>query len=329
MPGLDGPSTEAVVVGFSSEKRHPIQVVARRTGLTADVLRAWEKRYGILKPARSDAGRRLYSDEDVEYLRLLRRATTAGRSVGQLVALSREDLEVVVREDDAAAATVPVPSTPATEDDAVLQRAVYAIAGLDTRALEIILRRAMIEREPAYFLDRLVVPLLVGIGNEWRAGRMTPAHEHVATTVIRAVIGEFTATFVPRSDAPSLLSATPQRQLHEFGAMLAAATAAAAGWRITHLGADLPANAIADAARQTRATVVALSIVHPNDDPELPGELRALRDALPSDVVLLAGGAGTAGYGHALREARAVVVADLAALRATLISLAGEPAVPA
>ena len=317
------------MAGFSKEKRHPIQVVARRTGLTADVLRAWEKRYGVLKPARSDSGRRLYSDDDVEYLRLLRRATTAGRSVGQLVGLSRADLEAVVREDDAAAATVPLSSPPTADGDVVVQRAMHTIGGLDSRALETVLRRSMIESEPAHFLDRVVVPLLTGIGIEWRAGRMTPAHEHVATTVIRAVLREFTATFVPRTGAPGLLAATPQGQLHEFGAMLAAATAAAAGWRITYLGADLPATAIADAARQAGVAVVALSLVHPADDPQLPAELRALRDTLPTDVVLLAGGAGVSGYARALREARAVVVSDLASLRATLISLAGEPSVTA
>jgi methylmalonyl-CoA mutase cobalamin-binding subunit len=107
--------------------------------------------------------------------------------------------------------------------------------------------------------------------------------------------------------------------------MLAAAAAAAAGWRVTHLGADLPAAAIADAARQARASVVALSLVHPVDDPQVPAELRALAAALPADVVLLAGGAGVAAYARALRDAKAVVVADLTSLRTTLASLAGAP----
>lgn len=313
----------------AADKRHPIQVVARRTGLTADVLRAWEKRYGILKPARSDGGRRLYSDDDIEYLRLLRRATTAGRSVGQLVALSRDDLETIVREDDAAAATVPVAAVAAPSADAVIQRAMHAITALDGRTFEIVLRRAMIESEAVHFLERVVVPLLTGIGAEWRAGRVTPAHEHVASSVIRTILGEFTATFVPRSEAPALTCATPQGQRHEFGAMLAAATAAAAGWRVGYLGADLPAAAIAEAARQMGATVVALSIVHPADDPQLPAELRALRAALPASVVVVVGGAGVAGYARALRDARAVVVADLAGLRATLVSRAGEARVSA
>ncbi len=66
---------------------HPIPVVARRTGLSADVIRAWEKRYAVVTPARTAAGRRLYSDADVERLALVARATLTGRTVGQVAAL--------------------------------------------------------------------------------------------------------------------------------------------------------------------------------------------------------------------------------------------------
>lgn len=307
------------------DKRHPIQVVAKRTGLSADVLRAWEKRYGVLKPARSEGGRRLYSDEDIEYLRLLRRATVAGRNVGQVAGLSRDELEATVREDEAAVAARPATRGALAGEATAVERAMRAMLALDAAELESALRRAMVEIEAPRFLDGVVVPLLTRIGERWRRGEVSPAHEHLASSVTRGVLAEFTATFVPRRDAPRFLSATPQGQRHEFGAMLAAASAAAAGWRITYLGADLPSTAIAEAARQTEAAVVALSLVHPDDDARLPVELRALRSALPAHVVLLVGGAASKGYARVLREVKALVVADLGALRATLVSLAAEP----
>jgi methylmalonyl-CoA mutase cobalamin-binding domain/chain len=299
--------------------------VARRTGLSADVLRAWEKRYGILTPARSSGGRRLYSDDDIDYLRLLRRATGAGRNVGQLVELSRDALQAVVQEDDAAAAAVPGESPAPAAVDAVVDQAMQAVAALDARRLEGVLRRAMVENDATRFLDAVVVPLLTRVGAEWRHDRVTPAHEHLASRFVRQVLDDYLSTFAARYDAPRLLCATPQGQRHEFGAMLAAAAAAAAGWWVTYLGADLPAAAIADAARQARASVVGLSILHPADDPQLPAELRALRAALAGDVVLVVGGAGAAGYARALRDVQAMVVTDLAALRAALGSLAREP----
>jgi len=305
-------------------KRHPIQVVARRTGLSADVLRAWEKRYGILKPARSGGGRRLYADDDIEYLRLLRRATSAGRNVGQLASLSRAELEALVREDDAAAAVSPAVTGSPAELGPAVERALAAADALNAAELESVLRRAMIENEAERFLDEVVAPLLVGVGSRWEHQQLSPAHEHLASAVVRTVLAEFIASFGSEPNAARFVSATLPGQRHEFGAMLATATAASLGWRVIYLGADLPADAIASAARQAEATVVALSFVHPAADARVAGQLNDLRAALPADVVLLAGGRGVDSYATALRDVRAIVVPDLARLRATLVSLGGE-----
>jgi DNA-binding transcriptional MerR regulator/methylmalonyl-CoA mutase cobalamin-binding subunit len=312
------------VAGSHEEKRHPIQVVARRTGLSPDVLRAWEKRYGILKPARSQGGRRLYADDDIEYLRLLRRATSAGRNVGQLVRLSREELEAMVREDDVAAAASPAPTTEEPEMAPAVAQALAATEALRAAELERILRRAMVESEAARFLEDMVAPLLASIGVRWERDQFTPAHEHLASAVVQTVLAQFTATFTAGADAPGLVSATLPGQRHEFGAMLVAASAAALGWRVTYLGADLPPAAIATAARQAEATVVALSFVHPAGDPSVAGALHDLRAALPAHVVLLAGGATVESYAAALQDARAIVVHDLPRLRSVLTSLVGE-----
>ncbi|MEJ7810707.1 MAG: MerR family transcriptional regulator, partial [Gemmatimonadaceae bacterium] len=87
--------------------RHPIGVVAERTGLSPDVLRVWERRYGVVRPVRASGGQRLYSTADVERLRLLHRATEAGRNISQLARLSIGELGQLVQEDDAARALAP------------------------------------------------------------------------------------------------------------------------------------------------------------------------------------------------------------------------------
>src|SRR5678810_782943 len=78
---------------------HPIQIVTRRTGLSADVLRVWEKRYAVVTPVRSSSGRRLYSDADIERLRLLVQATRTGRTIGQVAALPTEALVELLGEE--------------------------------------------------------------------------------------------------------------------------------------------------------------------------------------------------------------------------------------
>lgn len=81
---------------------HPIRVAARRTGLSPHVIRAWEKRYGAVTPHRTETNRRVYSQEDVQRLSLLRRSTLLGRSIGQIAKLSTEELRRLVAEDEAA-----------------------------------------------------------------------------------------------------------------------------------------------------------------------------------------------------------------------------------
>src|SRR6476646_793213 len=96
----DYPSSMPTRASASPAILHPIQIVTRRTGLSADVLRVWEKRYAVVTPVRSESGRRLYSDTDIERLRLLVQATRAGRAIGQVAALPTSAL-VSLLEDEA------------------------------------------------------------------------------------------------------------------------------------------------------------------------------------------------------------------------------------
>src|ERR671915_1384914 len=83
-----------------SEARHPVRVAASRSGVNPHVLRAWERRYRVVTPVRSEGGQRLYSDLDVERLRLLRRLTGRGHGIGQLAKLSNEELERIIRDEE-------------------------------------------------------------------------------------------------------------------------------------------------------------------------------------------------------------------------------------
>jgi DNA-binding transcriptional MerR regulator len=165
------------------EPRHPIGVAAERTGLTTDVIRAWERRYGAVDPSRDDAGQRLYSDAEVERLRLLHRATEGGRSIGQVVDLPDGELAELVR-GDAAARAARGPRDPAPDVDRLYERAL----ALDGPGLEEALRRALWTRGLAAFAERVAAPLLRRLGEGWHAGEVTPAQEHVASAAISRVL---------------------------------------------------------------------------------------------------------------------------------------------
>jgi methylmalonyl-CoA mutase cobalamin-binding subunit len=310
-----------------------MRVVTRRTGLSADLLRAWERRYEVVTPRRSKGGRRLYSDADIERLRLLYRATLAGRSIGLVADLSPDALAAVVRQDVAADAKrdgnadslgdgsgprVLHALPPGAEYHADCLRAVER---LDAALLEGILRRAVVALTAVTFVDAVVVPLLEDVGTRWREGTLRPVHGHLASVVVRRALDRVIESAGSTLATSNVVVATPAGQVHEFGALLVAASAAAEGWRVTYLGADLPAEDIGEAAVRTRADAVALSLVYPAGDIAVGDELRRLRRVLPAGVALLVGGAASASYAAVLDDIGAIRLDGLAGFRAELVTL--------
>jgi len=277
----------------SSKPQHPIGVAAERTGLTPDVLRVWERRYGAVSPTRSDGHQRLYSDDDVERLRLLHLATLPGRSISQVVKLSTSALAQLVEEDTIARARVGThgPAGAHTAADTV-EQGVSLVRAYDTLALEWLLRRTATVLGLPQFLESVAAPLLRRVGDEWHAGRLTTGQEHLATSLVRRVIiGAMQSGEVPH-DAPNLVVATPAGERHEIGALFVAAAAMTQGWSVTYLGADLPAKDIVETALAMDARGVALSVIYPAERRHLLREIREIRDRLPAHVFVIVGGSG-------------------------------------
>jgi MerR family transcriptional regulator, light-induced transcriptional regulator len=301
--------------------RHPMRVVTRRTGLSAELLRVWERRYGVVTPGRTQTGRRLYSDADIDRLRLLYRATLAGRSIGLVAKLSMSALAALVRQDADAERTLDHTDgrTPnASPATVVLDECFCAIERYDAAALENVLRRAMVALSAPAFLDIVIVSLLEQLGARWRDGTMRPVHEHLATAVIRRILDRVIDAASAPGASPNFVVATPVGQLHELGAMLAAAAAAAEGWAVTYLGVGVPAEDIAEAALAIRAHAVGLSLVYPPNDRAISDELRRLHVLLPKSIPLVTGGGAAEAYGEVLDAVHAERVHDLTAFRARL-----------
>jgi len=307
----------------SSEPRHPIQVAALRSGLTPEVLRAWERRYRVVAPERSAAGQRLYSDADVERLRLMGEATAAGRRIGEIASLPVRQLQRLVAEDRAA----PRPAADGADARALLEECLAGAMALDVRRLEAALARALIELTAEGFADGVVAPLMRGIGVRWARGELTPVHEHLASAALRRVLGDVMRDLQSRAIGPVLLVATPSRQQHELGAMVVAVAASLAGWRVIYLGPDLPAADLAGAARDLQAAAIALSLTVAERD--VVREVRRLRRLAGPRVPILVGGRATSRLDGQLDRGGVIRVKDLPSLKATLQTLAGGATPPA
>jgi len=301
--------------------RHPIQVVARRTGLSVDVIRVWERRYGAVSPERAAAGRRLYSDADIERLALLRQVTQAGRRIGDVAALSDTELDALAAEDLAAQANTGTTLVSGTQASTYLQGAFEAVREMDSARLLATLTRAAAELSQPVLLEELVTPLIRAIGRSWQDGSIRVCQEHLASAVLRAFLDGLRATANMAGTGPVLLVATPAGQNHELGALLVAVAAAGDGWSPVYLGPNIPGAEIAAGAARTRARAVSLTISYPSDDPRLADELLTLARQLPADTALLAGGRAAAAYGAALDEAGARRGDSLGDLRSLLSDL--------
>ncbi len=292
-----------------------------RTGLSAHVIRIWEKRYGAVEPERTGTNRRLYSDEQVERLSLLRDITRNGHSISHVAKLPTAKLRALARESPGSQNASPGADPAGSSTNYFLNECLQAVKALDARALDETLKRAETELGAQGLLQRVVAPLAQTLGDLWHDGAITAAHEHFASAVIRIFLGHAARPFAGSDTAPALVVATPAGQIHEMGALLVGAAAANLGWHVTYLGASLPAAEIAGAVRQCRARAVALSIVYPEDDPRMDGELTRLHEALPPEVLLMAGGRAAPAYQDALEKIGATQVKDLSHLAAILNSL--------
>jgi len=330
--------------GRNDGELHPIKVVARRTGLTQDVLRAWERRYGAITPARSRGDRRMYSSADIERLTLLHRLTRLGRAIGQIARLPIEELRRLLQEDEGRPLPPGNPVAPAGAEAGAarpawrtagageeepardhIEACLDAVLALDSGRLHACLDRAYLSMGRIAALQRILLPLLRIIGERWRDGSLRVMHEHFASSMVRTLMESFSIGADPAAGAPLILAATPAGQLHELGALFSIAAASADGWRTLYLGPSLAAEEIAAAARRSGARVVALSMIHPADDRRVEQELIRLRGMLPEEVAMVVGGASAPAYREALEAIGAHCPSGLAEFRDLLAQLRSTP----
>ncbi len=310
---------------------HTIKFVALYTGLSQHTIRAWERRYSALTPARTNTNRRLYTTADLEKLSLLHRAVNSGHSIGQIASMTVKGLtDMLSIVSPTNAAYSPAISISPTTNKLIpmsehakpyLDECQRAVERLDVEGLEDTLSRGAALLGSAALIDSVMMPLMHRIGERWREGEARLAHEHMASAIVRTFLGRMLDSYQPAAHAPRLVVTTPAGQFHELGALVAAVTAASEGWRILYLGPNLPAAEIAGAVHQSGARALALSIVYPPDDPGMENEMSELRKYVGKDFPILAGGRAVSSYSAILHSIQAIPISNTQSLRSELEAL--------
>ena len=273
-----------------SSGSYEIHEVAELTGLAAARLRAWERRYEVVRPQRMPNGYRAYTAGQVALLRAFARLIEAGERIGNLA--TRPESEVLARAD----ARVKAPDPDRSPCAAMIE----VVRGLDREQLETLLAQQLVLRGLGEFARNVVLPLARELGELWAQGQLPVAAEHLASEVVlHALKGGLRMT---RGDGPLMVCGCLPGERHEWGLLATLAMLQDEGWRVHYLGPDLPVPELVGAAWKLSPAVAAVS---GSDSALVRASLPALSafpGKLPPNTVAAIGGSGVEPHAKLLRR---------------------------
>lgn len=257
---------------------YTIQQAARLLDLRPATLRAWERRFGVPQPRRAANGYRLYSRTDLEVLRQLKARTDGGARIG----LAIESL--------------PTPAVfESIELDGLRYRLAEAILRLDERQASGVLREALVLHPVETVLSSIVEPMLVWIGEEWQAGRVSVDVEHFASALFaRQLVALYLAAPDPWRPGRTLAACVPGDQ-HEIGLFALSVGLRRRGWDVRYFGANLPLDGLERAAAGLRPAVILLSATSALDHAQLAAIADVSRRLAALDAEVVLGGLAVRG----------------------------------
>ena len=259
-----------------------IAAVEREVGLSKDVLRVWERRYGFPSPTRDVNGERLYPPEQVRRLRVIKRLLDQGLRPGRLLGGTAEELEALV-------AGVAEPAPP-DEGHGDARELLDYLRAHDAAGLSRALQQRLAQRGLASFVQDTIAPLATRVGEEWSRGDMEVFEEHLFTEVATRLLRQGILA-VPTGQGPVVLLTTVPEEAHSLGLLMGEAMLSLRGARCINLGTQVPLMDIARAADAYGADVVALSFSSGFALRRIPELLQQLRGSLPTPIRLWAAGA--------------------------------------
>ncbi|MCS6302624.1 MAG: MerR family transcriptional regulator [Nitrospira sp.] len=300
---------------------HRIHRVAKLTGLSKDVIRVWERRYGLVKPSRSANRYRIYTDDEVALLRYVKAQMDQGQTIGDLVAIGREQL---VAEATRTARTEASETQP-------YERLLHELIGLlNPLRRESFERRlngavAVIPFEEAIF--GILLPLQTRVGQLWHDGHLNVAVEHYVTNQVRQKLFAAMSHLPVHEKGLSVVVACPVGEFHEVGAQAAAYLCASRGCQTYYLGANMPLDQLAIFCRQIDPDVLLLSVTVPPPAHDWSSWIATLRDLTAPHRTILIGGAAAHSLVLPVGARRIEILNELPTLEQRLTVLMAKQAV--
>jgi len=231
--------------------------LSRRVGVSEHVLRAWESRYGLLVPARSDGGYRLYSADDESRVRRMQAHLAHGLAAAQAAraAIAGEQPGGISRHDVTAAVARAGLVEPA---DALRQ----ALDGLDEPGAQAVLDKLLTDFTVETVLRDVLLPYLHDLGQRWEQGTVSVAQEHFASHVVRGRMASLARGW-GNGRGPQAVLACPPGELHDLALLAFGIVLGRSGWRVGYLGVNMPILDLTQMAFLLRPSLVVLAATRP------------------------------------------------------------------
>jgi len=268
--------------------RFDIAGVERETGIGKDALRVWEKRYGFPVPERDEREERLYPQDQVDRLRLIKRLLDSGMRPVKVVGLEVAELNALINQ---------MPND-AAQHSADLSGFIDQIKNHQATELRVALSRALMRQGLDDFLSKTISPLNQLVGEAWMRGELRVFEEHLYSEQITHVLREAITTLRHAGDTPRILMTTLPGEEHSLGLLMAEATLSLCGAHCIMLGVQTPIQEIVLAAKAHEVDVLALSFSSALPVLQVKSGLQLTREALPKQIELWAGGSGVVRLRH-------------------------------
>ena len=293
---------------------HRIHRVAKLTGLSKDVIRVWERRYGLVKPSRSSNRYREYSDEEVALLRFVKNQMEQGATIGGLAAEGHDSLVARMR------VGTPVSETEQKPHDRLLDELIGSLDPMDKAGFERRLNGAVAVIPFEEAVQRILLPLQIRIGELWHEGHLNVAVEHYVTKIIQQKLFSVMNQLPVNEFGPRILIACPEGETHEIGAQAVAYIAATKGCHVYYLGPNLPYSDLVNFCEKISPDLVLLSLTELKQEAATLHHIKQL-EQLAIRWPVAVGGQGARAIEDRLRDTKIELLDDLTALHSRLMMI--------
>lgn len=314
-----------VTLSTGTDTLYTMKVVEHKTGLTHHTIRVWERRYGAIEPMRTDSNRRMYTDEDIAKLQLLKMLTDIGHPIRNIANMSIEDLSqmMITEQNSLPPAILSAPPLDGHFNlETELDQAMQYVYDMQTSHLEYQMRQIYSRAGLDELIDHFVVPLLQAIGEAWMNGDLKVANEHLATAVIRNYIQNLMTSSQVKPIKSKMIFTTLPGHTHELGSLMAATIAASMAVQPLYLGPNTPIDEMVRLVwEDPTLSAVVISVILPEQTDVSYEMIRELRRKLDSEKRVIIGGLPMARFADDLKNQQVDYVKNFMEFKNILISV--------